>query len=110
MKTTVTVTVLQPFHHKGQSYHPGQAITLTPIDAVVLAKKRHVSLAKRKAVPEPTPPSPLPQPEPEPEPDVVKPKRHYYKRRDVQAEDLAPIVPVQSFDPEPEPTADADAE
>lgn len=95
MKTTVTVTVLQPFEHKGQSYTPGQSVTLTPIDAVVLAKKRHVSLAKRKVQPEVEPPPPPPVPEPEPEP----PKRRYYRRKDIQAEDLAPEVPVIQTDP-----------
>lgn len=92
MKTTVSVRVLQPFEWKGQTYHPDQTITLTPLDAIVLSKKRHVTLTKRKVAPEPPPPVVEPEP----------PKRRSYRRRDVQADEIAPLIPVQHSDPEVE--------
>lgn len=98
MKTTVSVIALQSFEWKGQSYSPEQTVNLTPIDAVVLSRKRLVTLTRRKAKQAPVvPPPPVVEPEPE------LPKRRYYKRKDIQAEDIAPVVDVVTpADPEAE--------
>lgn len=105
MKTSVSVIAIKPFEFKGTSYQPNQSLDLTPIDAVVLAKKHLITLTKRhktKAV------VAEPAPAPAPEPVVEEPKKkRTYKRRDLQAEETTEIVPVA---PSPEPeiaTSDA---
>lgn len=100
MKTSVSVIAIKSFEFKGQSYQPNQSIDLTPIDAVVLAKKHLITLTKRhiKAFP------PQPEPVPVPEPVVEEPKKkRTYKRRDLQAEEMTEMTPVveQAVDPAP---------
>ncbi len=106
LKQTVTVTALKPFELQGRSYVAGQAVTLSPIDAVVLSRKRFVTLSKRKAI---TPePEPIVIPEPEPEPPKA---RRTYKRRDMQAEQSTAFEAEEARSPiviDDEPTSDAD--
>ncbi len=82
---TITVSALQSFEWKGQPVYAGQALTVTPIEAVVLAQKHQVSLARRTKVI-------APPPEPEP---VAPPKsRGRYRRRDLQAEETTALAPL----------------
>lgn len=93
MKTSVSVIAIASFDFKGRSYQPNQLLDVTPIDAVVLAKKRLITLTKRRAK--------AIVPAPVPEPLVEEPKKkRTYKRRDLQAEETAAMVPV-----EPEPAS-----
>lgn len=94
MKTSVSVIAIASFDFKGRSYQPNQSLDVTPIDAVVLAKKRLITLTKRRAK--------AIVPAPVPEPVVEEPKKkRTYKRRDMQAEETTAMVPVEPVAREP---------
>lgn len=90
MKKSIPVHVLQAFDYAGQSYQPGQNAWIPIVDALGLAKKKLITVTRKKAT---TPPAP---PVPEPEPVVETPKRRTYKRRDLQAEQTTEIQAEQT--------------
>jgi hypothetical protein len=89
VKTTIQVIALKPFTIGDRTYGPGEAVQLTPIDAVSYAKKRLVTLTRRKPV------EPPKAAEPEPAKPEPKPKRQY-KRRDMEAEQTTAIDEIQA--------------
>lgn len=102
MKTSVSVIAIKPFEFKGTSYQPNQSLDLTPIDAVVLAKKHLITLTKRAKSKTVAAATPAPAPPAVAEPVVEEPKKkRTYRRRDLQAEQTTEIVPVAQ-EPEPE--------
>jgi len=65
---TVTVPALVDFEHDGRSYRKGEAVTVAPIIASVLAQREYVSLLSKVIVP------------------VRERVKRRYRRRDLSAE------------------------
>jgi len=65
---TVTVPALVDFEHDGRSYRKGEAVTVAPIIASVLAQREFVSLLSKVIVP------------------VRERVKRRYRRRDLSAE------------------------
>jgi len=65
---TVTVPALVDFKHDGRSYRKGEAVTVAPIVASVLAQREYVSLLSKVIVP------------------VRERVKRRYRRRDLSAE------------------------
>lgn len=42
----VTVAATRAFEHEGESYRPGESVTLTPLQAAILGRRGFVSLVK----------------------------------------------------------------
>jgi len=99
MAKTVTATVLTAMEWGGRSYPPGATVALPVLDALILKRRRLVSLTA-KARP-PAAPDPVP---------AETARRRRYRRRDLQAEDTpvvsdAAVVTVDA----PPPAAEAPA-
>lgn len=79
MVRVVEVPALKPLVYQGRSYVRGEMVTVTPIDALLMARRGDVLLTARARVPRD------PDPELEPEPPKRR-RRGLYRRRDMVAE------------------------
>jgi hypothetical protein len=75
---TVTVPVIKAFRHHGREMSVGESVTVSALDASILARQQCVSLTR-------TSHTKVVTPEHESEPDAPRPRRRY-RRRDLQAE------------------------
>jgi hypothetical protein len=79
MPKDVTVRALKAFTYRHRDVRRNDAVTMTPLDAAVHARRGDVSLAAGYRTRDVTPE--LPEPEPEPR------RTRRYRRRDLVAED-----------------------
>jgi len=78
--TDVTVTAIGDFSYRGRAIHAGRVLVMAPVDAMLFARQRLVSLSRHPGLnraslqPDPDPPDP-------------SPTRRRYRRRDLVADD-----------------------
>lgn len=81
--STVTVPVIKAFRHNGREVSVGESVTVSPLNASILARKQLVSLARNYQTRVVTPES---ESEP-PRRRRGRPRKGTYERSDMRAEE-----------------------